>query len=619
MPGAREKGSGAAAGWQGPIGVRWGAGLPLDAPLLITLVVVVVAFLLLVTELIPPAITAIGAACTLMLTGVLTPEQGLSGFANEATITVLCMLILAAAIERTGVLASWSRHLVELEGRGKGLLLVVLVLFCGLVSAFTNNTTLVAIMVPLLVTMAKAVGQPASRYLMPVAFATTLGGMLTLIGTSTNILASSISRDLGYGPFAMFEFTKAALPVFAIGAAYLIVVAPRLLRAHAGTTVAEGFDLKEYLCEVVVAEGSPWLGKPWSEAALLDPQEVEVLRVVRGDLHIERPPAATVLEQGDILLVRGGRQAIIRLHQSPDVKLLPEVVHWLPSKASGLEVVETVIPPGSPLAGATLAGFRFRGRFDAVVLAVRKRERLLPNPIATLVLEPGDALLVSGTPAAIAALRADAELVVTQDISGEVPRVHHVGPVLGIFAGIIVASTLDLVSLPVAALSGVALVVLVGGLRLDELQRAVRWDILFLLAGLIPLGLALQATGAASLAADWVAGLIGGWPPLACLAVVYLAAMLLTEVMSNNACIALMLPVSANLAVALGLNPFTFILAVVFGASLAFMTPVGYQTYLMVYGPGGYRFTDFVKVGAPLNLLCMVTSMLALAWFWPLQ
>jgi di/tricarboxylate transporter len=160
--------------------------------------------------------------------------------------------------------------------------------------------------------------------------------------------------------------------------------------------------------------------------------------------------------------------------------------------------------------------------------------------------------------------------------------------------------------------------VLVGALRLDELQRAVRWDILFLLAGLIPLGLALQVTGAAALAADLLAGFVGGWPPLAVLSVVYLAALLLTEVMSNNACVALMLPVSANLAVELGLNPFTFILAVVFGASLAFMTPVGYQTYLMVYGPGGYRFSDFVKVGAPLNLLCMVASVLALAWFWPL-
>jgi di/tricarboxylate transporter len=591
----------------------------LDAPLLITLLVVVVAFFLLVTELIPPAITAIGAACLLMLTGVLSVEQGLSGFANEATITVLCMLILAAAIERTGVLASWSRHLVDLEGRRKGLLLVVIVLFCGVVSAFTNNTTLVAIMVPLLVTMSAAIQQPASRFLMPMAFATTLGGMLTLIGTSTNILASSISQDLGYGAFSMFEFTKAAIPVFLVGAAYLVFVAPRLLRGHEGGSVAEGFDLKEYLAEVVIGEGSPGLGKPWSEGALLDPKEVEVLRIVRHDLHIERPPASTVLEKDDILLVRGSRQAIIRLHQSPEVKLLPEVVHWLPSKASGLEVVETVIPPGSPLAGATLAGFRFRGRFDAVVLAVRKRERLFANPIATLVLEPGDALLVSGTPAAIAALRADASLVVAQDISGEVPRVHHVGPVLGIFAGIILASTLDLVSLPVAALSGVALVVLVGGLRLDELQRAVRWDILFLLAGLIPLGLALQTTGAAALAAAWLADLIRDWPPLASLAVVYLAAMLLTEVMSNNACVALMLPVSASLASALGLNPFTFILAVVFGSSLAFMTPVGYQTYLMIYGPGGFRFSDFVKVGAPLNLLCMATSVLALAWFWPLR
>lgn len=590
----------------------------MEAPLLITLLVVLLAFLLLVTEFIPPAITAIGAACLLMLTGVLTPQQGLSGFANEATITVLCMLILAAAIERTGILTHWSKHLVALESRRKGVLLAVIVLFCAVVSAFTNNTTLVALMVPLLVTMAKTLQKPASRYLMPMAFATTLGGMLTLIGTSTNILASSISADLGYGAFGMFEFTRASLFVVLVGAAYLILVAPRLLRAHQGGTVAEGFNLKEYLCEVVVAAGSPLLGKALSEVTLFDPKDVEVLRIVRGDLHLETPPASTILEEGDVLLVRGSRQHIIKLHQSPEVQLLPEVVHWLPSKASGLEVVETVIPPGSPLAGATLAGFRFRGRFDAVVLAVRKRERLFANPIATMRLEPGDALLVSGTPAAIVAMRTNAELVVAQDISAEVDRVHHVAPVLGIFLGVVLVATFDLVSLPVAALSGVALVVLVGGLRLDELQRAVRWDILFLLAGLIPVGLALQETGAAALAAEWLAGVIGDWPPLAALAVVYLAAMSLTELMSNNATVALLLPVSASLGVQLGLNPFTFILAVVFGSSLAFMTPMGYQTYLMVYGPGGYRFSDFIKVGAPLNLLCMVTSVLALAYFWPL-
>ena len=592
----------------------------LDAPLLITLLVVLVAFLLLVTELIPPAITAIGAACVLMLTGVLTPEEGLSGFANEATITVLCMLILAAAIERTGILASWSRRLVHLESKRKGLLLAVIVVFSGVVSAFASNTALVALMVPLLVAMSKTLGQPASRFLMPMAFATTLGGMLTLVGTSTNILASSISRDLGYGAFGMFEFTKAGLAVFLVGSLYLVAVAPRLLRRHAGAEdVGGGFNLKEYLCEVVVSEGSPLLGKSLADAPGLDPKEVEVVRLVRQDFNIERPTASTVLEKDDVLLVRGSRQHIIRLHQSKDVTLLPEVVHWLPSKGSGLEVVEAVIAPGSPLSGATLKGFRFRGRFDAVVLAVRKRERLFANPIATLRLEPGDALLVSGTPAAITAMRADAGLVIAQDISAEVDRVHHVGPVLGIFVGVILAATLDLVALPVAALSGVALMVLVGALRLDELQRAVRWDILFLLAGLIPLGLALQVTGAAALAADLLAGLVGDWPPLAVLGVVYLAALLLTEVMSNNACVALMLPVSANLAVELGLNPFTFILAVVFGASLAFMTPVGYQTYLMVYGPGGYRFADFVKVGAPLNLLCMVASVLALAFFWPLR
>ena len=589
----------------------------LPLPILITLIVVLVAIVLFITELIPPAITAISAACVLMLTEVVTPEQGMSGFANEATITVLCMLILAEAIQRTGIVVTWSAWLVRAAGGSKRRLLAIILVFSGVVSAFTNNTPQVAIMVPLVITVAASLATSPSRYLMPMAFATTLGGMLTLVGTSTNVLASSVSEDLGYGAFSMFEFTKAASVVFLVGGLYLYFVAPRLLPDRGGS-VAQGFNLKEYLCEVTVPGGSPLIGKTIADVALFDPKEVEPVRLLRQDFNLERPPPSTILQAGDVLLLRGGRQHVIRIHQSKEVQLLPEVTHWVPAKESGLEVVEAVIPPGSPLAGATLKGFRFRGRFDAIVLAIRKRERLFANPLATTRLEPGDSLLVSGTPAAITALRSDAELVVAQDISHDVPRVHHVATVLGIFVGVMTVATMDLVPIHVAALAGVALVVITGGLRLDELQKAVRWDILFLLAGLIPVGVALQTTGAAGMAADWTAGVVIDWPPIAVLAMVYFIAMLLTEIMSNNACVALMLPVSANLAVVLGYNPFTFILAVTFGASLAFMTPLGYQTYLMVYGPGGYRFSDFVRVGAPLNLICMVTAVAMLAWLWPL-
>lgn len=590
----------------------------LPLPIIITLVVVVAAIVLFITELVPPAITAIASACVLMLTGVLDVEQGLSGFANEATITVLCMLILAEAIQRTGVVVTWSQVLLRMAGGSPVRLMAFLLVFTGVVSAFTNNTVQVAIMLPLVITVAHGLEQSPSRYLMPMAFASTLGGMLALVGTSTNILASSISQDLGYGSIGMFEFTKAGALVFLAGGLYLFFVAPRLLRDRAPDGVGAGFNLKEYLAEIVVPEGSPLAGKSLADVPLLDPKEVEVIRLVRKDFNLERPPSSTEVQAGDILLVRGARSHIIRIHQSKDVSLLPEVTHWVPQKGSGQEVVEAVIPPGSALAGKTLAGFRFRGRFDAIVLAIRKRERLIPNPIATTRLEPGDALLVSGTKGAIAALRADAELVLAQDVSREVARVKEMPIVLGIFLGVVTVATLEIIPLPVAALAGVALVVLTGGLRLDELQHAVRWDILFLLAGLIPVGLALQETGAAGMAAAWIAGNVASWPPIAVLAVVYLAAMLLTEVMSNNACVALMLPVSVQLATALALNPFTFILAVMFGASLAFMTPVGYQTYLMVYGPGHYRFSDFVRVGAPLNVICMVVSVVALAYFWPL-
>ena len=586
--------------------------------ILITFLVLIVATILFVTEFIPVSITALGAAAVLMVTGVVSMEDGFSGFSNEATITVLSMLVIAAAVNRSGLVLLLAHKVLDIAAGSRLRFLVLLMVFAGATSAFLANTPIVAMLIPLVITVSARLHASASRFLIPMAFATTLGGMVTLVGTSTNILASSIADDLGFGPFAFFQFAKVGVPVTIIGVLYLTFVGQRILpERHRADKVEEHYNLKEYVSELLIKPESPLVGQRVDSSNLKKRYDIDFLRIVRAGQIIDQPLHHEVLQAGDVVLVRVSRDEILKIREDQGVDLRQEVTYALPGDAKGQKLAELIVAPGAWLAGSTLANVRFRGRYDAVVLAVRKRERYFVRRLSTITLDAGDALLVAGTKEAVDQLKGDLSFIVTEEMEPSQYRWSKIPIVLAIFLAVILASAFELLPIGVAALSGVVLLVVTGCLQMDELQKAIPWHLIFLLAGLIPLGVALSKTGAATLVAESLAEWIRDWPPLAVLTAVYAVTLLLTELMSNNASVAIMIPFGVEIATALNLNPYPFILAATFGASLAFMSPIGYQTYLMVYGPGEYKFMDFFRVGAPLNIICMITSVYLLNLYWP--
>lgn len=590
-----------------------------EIPILITFAVLIAAIVLFVLERVPPSVTSLGAAAVLMITGVVTVQEGLSGFSNEATITVLGMLVLAAAVNRTGLILTLAHKVLDVAAGSPRRFLLLLIAFAAGASAFLANTPIVAMMIPLVITVAARLNASPSRFLMPMAYATTLGGMITVIGTSTTILASSISERMGFGHFGFFEFTPVGLAVTAAGGAYLFVVAPRLLpERHPAKAMEARFDLKSYLCEILLRENSPLIGQRVEESNLKVRYDIDFLRIVRGDRTIEQPLIGVVLQAGDVVQVRASRDEILKIRDDQGIDILQEVTQWLPAQGSDLRLAELVVAPGSILEGSTLSRERFRGRYDAVVLAVRKREHAFLRRLSTLRLEAGDTLLISAGRGALDRLKMDLNFIVTDERESSQFRRDKLPIVVAIFLAVILAASLEFLPIAVAAVAGVVLLVVTGSLHVEELQDAVPWHLVFLLAGLIPLGIALEKTGAAALVALGLERLVGNWPPMAVLAFVYATTLLLTEVMSNNASVAIMIPLGVELARALALAPYPFLLAATFAASLAFMAPIGYQTYLMVYGPGEYRFMDFIRVGGPLNLLCMAVALVMIQVLWPL-
>ncbi len=588
-------------------------------PIILTLAVTAGAFILFATEVIPPDVTALAAAAALMVTGVLTPEQGLSGFSSEATITVMAMFILAAGIQRAGLVNTLAHWVLDMAKGSVGKFTLLMLGVAGVVSGFINNTPVVAIMVPLVITVASQLKRSPSKFLIPLSFAAILGGTMTLIGTSTNILASDISQQLGYGTFSMFMFTKVGFPLLLVGGLYLFLVAPHLLpERHEITEVTERFKLRDYVCEIVLEPGSALVGQTVQESDLKQRFDVDVIRVFRGDTVIDQPLVGLEFQEHDVLLIRASRDELLKIRDSEGVAILPEVTHGLPGEEGDTVLVEAIIAPGAFIEGATLRESGFRQRFNAVVLGVKKRERIFLRRLQNLRLEHGDTLLLSGERATIDALKRNPDFIIAEELEITKFRRRKIPLVLAILVAVVGTAALNIFPISVAALTGVVIMVFTGCLRVNELHESIRWDIVFLLAGVIPLGIALEETGAAALLAEFLVQQAGGLPPVAILSMFFALTLILTQIISNNASVALMLPIAVDSAEVLGLNELTFILACTFAASMGFLSPIGYQTNLMVYGPGEYKFTDFMKVGLPLSIIVGAVCIWLLTIYWPL-
>jgi di/tricarboxylate transporter len=454
--------------------------------------------------------------------------------------------------------------------------------------------------------------------------------MLTLIGTSTNILASEVTArlgaqnpELGLRAFTMFEFTGLGAVVLVVGSVYLLTIGRYLTpaRIKPQRDLTEEFEMADYLTEVVVRADSPLVGQQVQDALQGTEFDVDLLQLIRGDAVFLEPLGPKQIQTGDVFALRTGRDTLVELLDVDGLDLVPEVTvdeAELEAAGEGQNLVEVVVAPGSSLVGESLASLRFRQRYDATVLALRRGGELIRRRMDNIPLRVGDTLLIQASVDSIERLDANRNFIVAQEIERHDFRESKIPVAIGIVFLVVLLAAIDVLPIVVSALAGSLAMVVTGCLKPTEVYDAVQWDVIFLLAGVIPLGIAMEASGTAAILATFVVEAATIMPLIAVLGLFYVVTALLTNVISNNASVVLMIPVAVEAAGTLGASAFSFVLAVTFAASTAFMTPVGYQTNLFVYGPGGYRFTDYLRVGGPLQALFAVVTTLGIAALWGL-
>lgn len=583
------------------------------------LAVILAALFLFTTERFRPDQVAIGIPVVLLVAGIIPVETALAGFSSTATVTVAAMLMLSLGLTRTGAVDALSDWALRAPLGGPVTRLLALCVLVAAVSPFLNNTAVVVVFLPVFLAVARHVGEPSSTVLIPLSFSAILGGTLTMIGTSTNLIVYGMAQSRGLDEFGMFSIAPLGLVYLAVGLLYLFTVGRRLLpRREAPPELSDKYDVRNFITELMVEEESPLAGSTLGELQWGERLGVSILGIQRQSGAIPAPGARHAIQTGDILIAQGDTRKLLAMAR--EQKLTTPAVRARPRIALHREdarLVELMVAPGSHLAGRTLEDVHFHQIHDAVVLAVQHHGRTMHDRLARVRLSAGDLLLVHGSAGALDALADHPGFVPL----GEVERPHPARPraavAVAILAGVVLLAGLGFVSILTAALTGVVLMVFTGCVRLEEVYADLDWSVVFLLAGLIPLGLAMDETGAATLISEVASDLLGPLPPMVAVAAFYLLTSLLTEVMSNNAAAVVLTPVALSSASALEMNPYALLVAVMFGASASFMTPIGYQTNTLVYGPGGYRFTDYLRVGAPLNLILLVTASLLIPVFWP--
>lgn len=586
----------------------------------VVLVVLVAAVVLFATEALTVDLVALLVLTVLMLFGILTPSEGFAGFSDAATVTIGAMFVLSAGLSRTGAVNAMADRLAGALKRNFWGGVAILMLAVGFISAFINNTACVALFLPISLTLARAARVSPSKLLMPVSFAAILGGTCSLIGTSPNLVVSSIAASHGLEPFSMFEFTKLGAVTLVVGSVYMLTVGIRLIPDRRPTSeLTRTFGMADYLTEIVLLPQASSVGKLLGVSPLIQDLDIDVLEIHRdGDVMLV--PLATVkLEANDILRVRCDVDKLRKLQGKKGIRLKSNLN--LTDEAMDTQeavLVEGVISPSSPLVGRSLKDFNFRARFGATAIAIRHHDKLLHENLGDVPLRAGDALLIEARRDQLAALKGHPAFVLVTETEESWFRSKRLVAAVAIFSGVVLAASAGHVPMVVAALPGALFMVLAGCLTIEEAYRSLDLKVLFMIAGALSLGTALEKTGAADLVAQAFSAELGAYGPYAIVGGLYLLAMVLTEMISNAATAALLAPLAISVGLTLGVDPRPLLISVTFASSASFMTPVGYQTNAMIFGPGQYRFSDFLRVGVPLNLLCWLVATLLIPWFWPL-
>jgi len=581
----------------------------------LTAMVVCVTLLMLLVGKRAPDMVMIGGVVVLLAAGVLTPEEALKGMSNEGMLTVAALFVVAAAIERTGALAAMvDRALGRPESLASAQLRTMVV--PAALSAFMNNTPVVALMVPAIRDWAKKHRLSVSKLLMPMNAAVVLGGLCTLIGTSTNIVVSGlVSAKRGHG-LGMFDITWLGVPLLLAGFVYLIFASKYLLKDRR-PAMSQTDDPRRYSLEMLVEPGSPLVGRTIEKAGLRGLDGLFLMEIDRNGHVIAAVAPTERLEAGDRLVFVGIVDSVVELQKIRGLRPATDQVFKLDNKRSERVLVEAVVSNTCPLVGRTIREGRFRSTYDAVVIAVARNGERLQIKIGDIALEPGDTLLVEASPAFLERQRSSRHFYLVSEVRGSTPPRHDQAWIAcTALAAMVLAATLELVPMVAASLFAVVVVISMRCISSNEARRSIEWESLLLIAASFGLARALDKTGLAEGIAQSTIAAAGDHPHLV-LAAIYFVAMLSTELMSNNAAAVLVFPIAWQTASDLGVNPMPFVMAVTVAASCGFATPMGYQTNLMIYGPGGYKFTDYVRFGGPLNLLVMALTVALAPLIWP--
>ena len=572
---------------------------------LITLLVFATSLVLFISGWLAPELTGLLAVALLVSFGVLDPQQAVKGFGSPALITLMGLFALSSGLFRSGGVDRLRAILGSESVRTPRRMILLLVAVVSPLSGFIPNTPIVATLLPVLENWCHRRGVSPSKVMLPMSFAVVIGGTITLLGTSTNLLASDVSRQLGYGSIDLFDFTPIGLPIWLLGALYMVLVGDRLLPDRGQDDDLMASMAKQgYFTDVLIPPGSELVGQSLHNSRLQRRFDVDVLELHRGSQSFGAPLADLELQAGDRMLLRCRKEDLLRLQQESTIALAPVAGESMPLQQAGqtMRLVEVLLPAGSSIAGSSVRELRFRQRYNATLVAVRRGRDVIRDLLGRVVLQPGDVLLIQAPIDTIRGLQNRNDLVLLDELEKDLPTTSRKGIAIGICVAVILLPMLQLLDLMASVLFGVVLMVVTGCLRPGELQRAIRWDVILLLGSIVCFSVAMQNTGLArGLAVDLLQSL-QGWPNYLVLMAVFLLAQLFTETLTNGATVVLLIPIATELAKGLALPPMAFIYAILFAASLSFLTPIGYQCNLMVMGPGRYRFFDMTRYGAPLTL-----------------
>lgn len=580
---------------------------------------IVVALIFFSFEWVSPDVTALSLVLVLIFTGLLKTEQAFAGFGSDTAIMILGLLLLTTALIRTGVIDVLGTRILGLTGNSPGRMLVVITLGASTLSAFMSNTACTAFFLPVVIGLAAKANISPSKLLLPLAFSSILSSSVTLISTSTNIVVSGLMQQYGMKPMGMFELAPVGIPIALVGLAYMLTIGKKLTpdrEVETGNLV--DFGLRAYLSEIMILPGSNLAGKTIAQAGLGKNMDLMIVRVIRNKDEYIAPQADLKLLENDVLLVEGPTDQILRIKDTAGIQIKADVKLSDPAlDPKKLGLAEVILLPRSPLLGRTLKGYGFRERYGLQVLGVNRHGQTLHRKISTVPLKMGDTLLVQGSVESLNALQEDNSFRVIGTVGENRPRRKHAPIAIGIFVLVLGLATFKVMPLPVAVILGAVLCFFTRCISPEEAYREVEWKAVILIACMLALGTAMENTGTAKYLAALMIQVLENADPIWFLTSFFVLTVVLTQPMSNQAAAVVLVPVAVQTAHQLNLDPRAFAIMIAVAASCSYLTPLE-PSCLMVYGPGRYKFKDFIKVGAPLTVLIYILAILIVPRVWPL-